>query len=277
VGATVPPSTAAAGPPGRRRGPGRVLLLVFGGLFTLAAIGWGVYSVVGLLAHQTVRTPLAFPPGIQRIVVTGGDGSVTLHGSSTRTDVVGERRVEKGLRSPHWRETVDRDAGTLTIDGGCPSFNTVWCSVNYDLEVPAGVSVKVDGDDGTLDVSGVDGDLDLSSGNGSIHVRDIGGDLTLHAANGRIDGEAVRSRVADVSASSGRVELAFATVPDTVRARSSNGRVDVVLPADATAYRVDANSDNGSEDVAVRTDPTSAHRVDASSSNGRVTVRYAGT
>jgi DUF4097 and DUF4098 domain-containing protein YvlB len=167
--------------------------------------------------------------------------------------------------------------GRSPIDDGCPSFNTVWCSVSYDLEVPAGVSVQVDGSDGTLNVAGVQGDLDLSSGDGSVHVSDVSGALTVHAGNGRIDGLAVRSRRVDVSAGNGRVGVAFDSVPDSVSARSSNGRVDVVLPADATAYRVDASSDNGGATVGVRTDPSAPHQITASSNNGHVTVRYAGT
>jgi len=41
-------------------------------------------------------------------------------------------------------------------------------------------------------------------------------------------------------------------------------------------YRVDLQTDNGSTDNAVRTDPSSDHVIDLSSGNGSLTVRPPG-
>jgi DUF4097 and DUF4098 domain-containing protein YvlB len=72
----------------------------------------------------------------------------------------------------------------------------------------------------------------------------------------------------------GRVSLAFASAPTTVTATSDNGRVEVVVPDTADTYRVDAQTDTGSTDVGVRTDPTSDRSITAETDNGSVSVRY---
>ena len=56
-------------------------------------------------------------------------------------------------------------------------------------------------------------------------------------------------------------------------ATSDNGRVDVVVPDDGTAYRVDLQSDNGSETIEVPVDSASDRTITAHSANGSVTVR----
>ncbi len=49
----------------------------------------------------------------------------------------------------------------------------------------------------------------------------------------------------------GRVQLEFAAAPTTVVATTNNGWVEVVVPDDGTAYRVDVQTDNGSETMVV--------------------------
>ena len=56
-------------------------------------------------------------------------------------------------------------------------------------------------------------------------------------------------------------------------ATSDNGRVEVVVPDDGTAYRVDLRSDNGSETIEVPTDPASTRSITVRTDNGSVTAR----
>ena len=70
----------------------------------------------------------------------------------------------------------------------------------------------------------------------------------------------------------GRVQLEFAAAPTAVVATSDNGRVEVVVPDDGTAYRVDLRSDNGSETIEVPTDPSSTRSLTAQRQRS-VTVR----
>jgi hypothetical protein len=52
--------------------------------------------------------------------------------------------------------------------------------------------------------------------------------------------------------------------------------VDIVIPDEgAIAYKVDAESDNGTVSFPVRTDPDGERTITAQSDNGDVTVTYA--
>jgi hypothetical protein len=59
-----------------------------------------------------------------------------------------------------------------------------------------------------------------------------------------------------------------------VQASATHGDVTVVLPRTGESYHVDASSDHGSTDTAVRTDPTGRRTIDLASEQGDVTVRY---
>ena len=62
-------------------------------------------------------------------------------------------------------------------------------------------------------------------------------------------------------------------VPDLVDSRSQDGSVSIVLPR--ATYRVTTGSGDGSVDVDVPRDDTSAHRVSAHTGDGKITVRTA--
>ncbi|MEZ5233865.1 MAG: hypothetical protein R2749_14335 [Acidimicrobiales bacterium] len=72
----------------------------------------------------------------------------------------------------------------------------------------------------------------------------------------------------------GGVTAEFAEAPTSVRASSSGGGVTVELPDGVDAYRVDARSSGGSQQVRVRTDPAAERTIVVSSSGGDVDVRY---
>jgi hypothetical protein len=57
-----------------------------------------------------------------------------------------------------------------------------------------------------------------------------------------------------------------------VRASSSGGKVEVLLPRVDGGYRVDASSSGGDQVVEVPTDPASARRVTVYSSGGDARV-----
>jgi hypothetical protein len=65
-------------------------------------------------------------------------------------------------------------------------------------------------------------------------------------------------------------------VPRQVVARSSDGNVQIVVPAGERAYRVDARSTDGKATTAVPTNPNSPMRITASSGSGDVVLRRAG-
>ncbi|MFD5160277.1 DUF4097 domain-containing protein [Streptomyces hawaiiensis] len=182
------------------------------------------------------------------------------------------------------------------------------CSAKHRIEVPRGITVKVqDGDgsvrargfrdplsirtgdgsvrvsdttgplelrtgDGSIRVSGATGPLALRTGDGSIRVTDTTGPLRMRTSDGSIRAD-VSSRTVRTQTGDGSVRLELGVVPDRVESRSGDGSVNIALPR--TAYRVTTETGDGGVDVSVPRDETSSHVVSAHTGDGKVTVRTA--
>ncbi len=132
-------------------------------------------------------------------------------------------------------------------------------AVDLRIEVPPGSSLTLSTvNDGEIEVTGVNGELDLHNTNGDIRVRDVKGPVNANTVNG--DVEVVFTKDAAKSA------MAFATL---------NGDVDLTLPADAN-FDVRLRSDNGEiySDFDFTLAPQAA-RVEADSTKGRYRVSIA--
>src|SRR5699024_9447931 len=115
--------------------------------------------------------------------------------------------------------------------------------------------------------------LHVDGDNGSVVLDDVGGVLDVSTDNGRVEATNVRSTEVVADGDNGRVVLSFVVAPESVRATSNNGQVEVVVPDDATAYRVELHSDNGREELSVPTDPAATRSLLLETDNGTVTAR----
>ncbi|MFD5338855.1 DUF4097 family beta strand repeat-containing protein [Streptomyces hawaiiensis] len=164
------------------------------------------------------------------------------------------------------------------------------CSAKHRIEVPRGITVKVeDGDgsvrargfrdpltirtgDGSVRVSDTTGPLELRTGDGSIRVTDTSGPLRMRTSDGSIRAD-VSSRTVRTQTGDGSVRLELGVVPDRVESRSGDGSVNIALPR--ATYRVTTETGDGGVDVSVPRDETSSHVVSAHTGDGKVTVRTA--
>ncbi len=164
------------------------------------------------------------------------------------------------------------------------------CSAKHRIEVPRGVTVKVeDGDgsvrargfrdplsirtgDGSVRVTDTTGPLELRTGDGSIRVSDATGPLRMRTGDGSIRAD-VSSRDVRTHTGDGSVRLELGAVPDRVESRSGDGSVTIAVPR--AAYRVTTETGDGGVDVSVPRDETSPHVVSARTGDGKVTVRTA--
>ncbi|MFF7351247.1 MULTISPECIES: DUF4097 family beta strand repeat-containing protein [Streptomyces] len=144
------------------------------------------------------------------------------------------------------------------------------CSARHRIEVPRGISVKVDNGDGSVRAHGFRDPLSVDTADGAVRVTDSSGPLDLTSDDGSVHAD-VSSRRVKADSSDGSVDVRLSGVPDRVDASSSDGAVTVGLPQGA--YRVSAGSDDGAVSVSVPRDDRSPHRVSAHSSDGKVTVR----
>ncbi|MFC3576635.1 DUF4097 family beta strand repeat-containing protein [Streptomyces yaanensis] len=148
------------------------------------------------------------------------------------------------------------------------------CSARHRIEVPRGVAVKVEEDDGSVRAQGFEEALSIHTQDGSVRVTDSTGPLTLSSDDGSIRATGVGSRRVHATTQDGSVHLELGVVPDLVESSSHDGSVTIVLPHDT--YRVSAHSADGSVHVSVPRGSNSSHVVDARTRDGSVTVRTAG-
>jgi hypothetical protein len=274
-----PPGTPAAprrpaGPPKRTPMGVRFLWKLFAAILVIGALVWGPYQVVVLLAHEERVENQTFPAaGLTKLDIDGNSGTVRIETADTDTVQV-RAEISDGLRRTGESRQVVGD--TLRLHSTCPNFGSDWCRVNYTVTMPAALALVVHNDNGRTVIDGATGPVNVNGDNGSIELNDVSGTVDVSTDNGSVEASGLRSSQVAADSDNGHVTLEFSQAPTDVRATSDNGRVEVVVPADGTAYAVDATSDNGSRTVTVPLSSSSAHRITARSDNGSVTVRTPG-
>ncbi|MFF4962426.1 DUF4097 family beta strand repeat-containing protein [Streptomyces sp. NPDC001222] len=148
------------------------------------------------------------------------------------------------------------------------------CSARHRIQVPRGITVRVEEGDGSVRAQGFKEALSIRTRDGSVRVTDSSGPLTLQSGDGSVSATGVGSRRVYATTRDGSVHLELGAVPDLVRSSSQDGSVTIGLPHDR--YRVTTGSRDGSVHVSVPRDPASSHVVEVRTSDGSVTVREAG-
>ena len=245
-----------------------------GAVMAVASLGWGTFQVTSLLAFDREQFHTSFTTAevaaVRTIDIDNATGSVDIVGSD-RSDVAIDGKVISSLSEPKRTERVHGD--TLEIDASCHNLSS-FCSVDYDIQVPRDVSVRVRAAGGGVRVANVTGAQALDSSGGGLRVEGAAGDLRLRSSGGGITAIGLQSSTADADSSGGGVRLEFVAAPQSVRATSSGGGVTVVIPDTSVSYNVDASSSGGGVSRDVRSDPDSSRTISIHSSGGGVTVQY---
>lgn len=142
----------------------------------------------------------------------------------------------------------------LALSYTCPGvFDGDSCSVTYVVKVPRRLAVQIDDQVGSTTLTG------------------LAGQLTLTSSSGDIDATGLTSATVTARANAGMITLGFTAPPTTVDAQTQVGSVTVRLPA-GTTYAVETSNQIGVADVKVQQDPGSPHRITAHSQVGSVSV-----
>lgn len=251
----------------------RALWVMFGSILLIAGVGWGAFNMVSVLARDEWTRDVTQPAaGLTTLRVDNDNGRVVVRGGDT-DEIAVHIEVSRGLFDTTEEASVENDA--FVLRGDCPTFSNGWCWVNYDITVPRGLAVVVDSGNSRVTVSDVDGTVNATGQNGRVELARLSGPVVARSDNGRVVGTDLASPTVEAASDNGRIELSFTEPPSSVRATSSNGGVEIVLPDVEDGYAVDADAANGSEDVLVLNNPASLRTVVAESHNGRITVRPA--
>jgi hypothetical protein len=235
-------------------------------------------DVIGTLSSDSVTasetSTVLFPAhGILALDVASANGAITVRGEADLQTA--SLTVTKRSRGDTLKEAQDR-VGRIRVHAelvaselrgayrGAEQEEDVrrYSGVDFDVVVPAGCHVTVNTSNGEIEVVAVQGTTTLETSNGAVEVRAAKGSLSINTSNGRIavvdfegdiradtsNGEIWIDRAAgliDAETSNGAVYYAGRPAANAAnRLRTSNGLIEVNVPADA-AIRFEASVSSG--------------------------------
>lgn len=210
------------------------------------------------------------------VVVSNVNGRITINSWDqprvrviARKEVDGDRNELKKALQELRVEMQPRDGGLVIKthypkghDGIGSIFDWlvgdhVDAEVRYELTVPRTMNVDVSNTNGGIHLSDVSGALELDTTNGRIEVKRCAGSLDASTTNGSINAELVRIAKGQ-----------------PLRFETTNGRIEVAVPANAAAD-LDASTTNGSinSDLPVATRHTSSNSLRGTINGGGTSLR----
>jgi hypothetical protein len=246
----------------------------------LTASGCGVGVHFADYRHSVTPADAHVTGTVNRLQVEAGDGRVIVRAVSG-DGVTIHRVVRYQHGTPHPGQRLAGD-GTLTFTKGCSQ-----CRVDYELAVPASVSVRARTDSGRIEIEGVaaadtgsdsgaqtvrhvPGTVSAHSDSGSLTIQDVGGALETSSDSGSLRATELRSLTAKASTDSGGMRMEFTSRPQSVRATSDSGSVRIGLIAGR--YKVDVGSDSGGKHVSVPNDSAAPSSVYVRTDSGGINV-----
>ncbi|MCI0489095.1 MAG: DUF4097 domain-containing protein [Blastocatellia bacterium] len=240
--------------------------------------------------HVTETETRSFPTsGIPQVRLETFDGSVavrTWDKSEVAITATKRARTQAGLRTIRLR--LEQNGGEVSAvaehDRPYDNDGRDWANVRFEAFVPRNANLRVTSGDGSLQVEGVAGEMELKTGDGSITVTGGQGRVRAGTGDGRIeitrfDGEA------EAMTNDGRITLDGRFTALAVR--TGDGSISLGLPED-----FNATLETDSESITVQglavmeeTDPSSRVRrwrigsggnlLTLKTGDGRITLRRA--
>lgn len=208
-----------------------VLLLVFltgGAFFLVSSLGYTSGSTTTTTQHYTVS---ANPT----IVLNNDTGRVHVRAGTSSSDVT----IQSTKHTNWWGNASDvnvtyaQDMANNTVTVNVERPNTVSSftstSVDFDLTVPSTAAMQLKTNTGSLDVSGVSGQLVLTSNTGSVQASGV----TLSANSQLLTNTGSVTFTGSLSQTG------------TYQFQTNTGSVNVTIPG-SSVFHVDASTDTGS-------------------------------
>ncbi|MFI2260047.1 DUF4097 family beta strand repeat-containing protein [Streptomyces tubercidicus] len=237
----------------------------FIGVVALTGIGACALSSCGLLPGKTFQDDATVSKKITSVRLDSGSGGLTVHGGKDGGAVSVHRAVSYHGARPQGATHRVKD-GALVLSG-CGSD----CTVDYTIELPAGIPVSGETSSGAVELAKV-GPVKMTTSSGDIQLDGVTGAVDARTTNGRITGRGLSGAKIAAETSNGAIDLTPATAQN-VRAKTSNGAITLKLPKGP--YRVDADTSNGEEHIGIAQDPAARFRLELSTSNGDITANAA--
>jgi hypothetical protein len=231
------------------RGGSRRVATVFGVLaLSVLLAGCGGLSQFGAGTHNPPAQAYTVTARVTSLVVKGGAGTIDVTGSDRGTIGVSQQE-SYGKTAPTATHVIS--GTTLTLSYTCPSEFV--CGVSYDVQVPAGVAVRV------------------SSDAGAITLASLAGPVSAQTSAGLIAATGLTSPTASLKSDAGGIDAVFSAAPASVHASTNVGPISIDVPGSAS-YAIDTHTYVGSSTVTVPKAAASAHVISATSDLGSITI-----
>ena len=201
------------------------------------------------------------------VIVRGVEGAEAVHVIATLSS--------RGDTSEEAEERLDKLVYQMTQEGDIVRLRyraaeqerdvRRYSGVSFDVTVPTGTRVDAETSNGAITIEAVVGRLMLDTSNGAIRVRDVVGEVDADTSNGAIEVERVQG-VLRLDTSNGSIEIH--DVAATIDADTSNGRIAFVGTLIEGSHRMETS--NGRIEVAVPTDASLT--IDARTSNATIST-----
>lgn len=141
----------------------------------------------------------------------------------------------------------------------------------YVIKVPRKTKLDtIASSNGSLRITGVEGDARLRTSNASVETLDIKGAIEIQTSNGRIRSERVTGAYTARTSNSG-IRADIEATPTPVRAETSNGSVELSFTKPPTQ---DVSADTSNASITIGLPSGSNARLRARTSNGSVTTEH---
>lgn len=228
------------GPPPRRRSPWPwILLIVFlvlaiGGIGALfAAVGYNIFGYTTSVPEARNFTVSTTPT--PTVVITNDVGSIHVQAGGTGSEVIIQATkytwLGSNVNDVQVRYNQDSVTNTITVNVDRSTGFNFFTSpkVDFVVTVPSNAALKLHADTGSIDVSGVSGQMLLTSNTGSVAARD-----------GLLIGSSKLSSNTGSITFNGSIDKS-----GSYQFTTNTGSVNVTLPANS-AFHVDATTNTGS-------------------------------
>jgi hypothetical protein len=210
-------------------------VLVFGGAGAAMALAGG----------DRVEQHVLLKHSVSALTITTGGGDVTVRAGGP-ADTVQVTRKARGSTALAPLSASDFKDNTLVLTCGDA------CDVDYEVRVPAGVSVSA---------TTASGDVELDGGLGEVTVQTGSGDVDANVAADRLT-----SRTG-----SGNTDLRLGNAPTLVTATSESGDIDIRVP-DGASYAIDPQPGSGDQDIDLVSQTGASHAIQVGSGSGDISV-----